>query len=162
MPSFAQGLEQTFFRVWARRWDTVYDNFEKKLRDHIASQVALGRSQKDVLTELDDSLNNGQMIFKDLIGSVEREMDYGLNLEYQISSNFPAGKMPAGAEMVIWTLDPAAEHCDSCLYQASLPARDIATIPVPGSQPTVGEDNCRVYCRCSLEPVMNLEAANAA
>jgi hypothetical protein len=108
---------------------------------------------------LTDNLNNGQAIFKDLLSAVEGELDYGLGLEYQISSNFPAGKMPAGAEMVKWTLDPAAEHCDSCLYQASLPARDIATIPVPGSQPTVGEKNCRVYCRCTLEPVMDLEVA---
>jgi hypothetical protein len=111
------------------------------------------------LTELDDSLNNGQMIFKDLIGSVEREMDYGLNLEYQISSNVPAGDLPPGSEMVKWTLEPSAEHCDSCLYQASLPARDIATVPIPGTQPTQGETNCTSFCKCSLVPVNALQEA---
>ena len=161
MPDFRTTQESNLFKVWIQRLKTVYTNFEQKMTDHVSGQLALGRSRTDIVAELKDNLANNQSIFKELLGSVEREMDWGLNLEYQVSSNVPTKALPPGSELVKWTLEPAAEHCDSCLYQAGLPARDIATIPIPGSQPTSGETNCTQWCKCTLEPVveLNLEAA---
>ena len=159
MPEFQTRQETNLFRVFVKRLETVYDNFEKRLADHVAGELALGKTRTQVLGELTESFENNQSIFKELLGSVEREMDWGLNLEYQVSSNVPTKALPEGFELVKWTLDPAAEHCDSCLYQASLPERSIAVVPIPGSQPTVGADNCGPYCKCSLEPVVAIERA---
>lgn len=146
MPNLTTQPEVLSFRVWVKRLETFYDNFERKVENYIAAQRAVGRPEREILAELEADKNSGRAIFNEFVGGVEREMDWGMNTEFQVASNVPAKPLPEGFEMVKWTLNPSAEHCDSCLYQAKQPARKITEIPIPGSQPTVGEDNCTRYC----------------
>ena len=147
MPDLETRIETNMFSLYVRRLGNVYDAFEKKLSDHIQSRLAVGMSRDKIKRQLQSDLDAEQTIFGALVSQAEHETDFGLNAEYQISSN------EAIAEMVVWTLDPEAEHCDSCQHQAGLPARPIESVPFPGFQPTVGETNCERYCKCTLEPV---------
>jgi len=136
------------FSLFVRRLNTVWDNFERKLEDHIRTQRVFGLSQREIYTALQSDLDGSQSVFGDLIGGAQRETDFGLNASYQVASN-----EGIAAEMVVWTLDPEAEHCDSCLAQSAMGARRRDVVPFPGFQPTAGESNCERYCKCTLEPV---------
>jgi hypothetical protein len=147
MPELNTRLESNMFTLYVQRLNTVYDNFEKKLEDHIRVRSAMGYSRQDILSELQADLDGGQAVFGDLLGQAQHETDFGLNAEYQVSSN-----ELLNSDKVVWTLDPEAEHCDSCLAQASMGPRKMEDVPFPGFQPSVGESNCERYCKCTLEP----------
>jgi len=155
------------------------DRFQKRLADWVQKQIAKGRTKEDILRELRDSeKQDGEGIIKTILSQTEG--DVSLNT------------LPAGSELVTWTLSPESEqmqfpngiefcdpeevpewpvhpdtsdwwkhlkdgHCSSCLHQATLGPRDIATIPIPGTQPTVGETNCGRYCCCELIPLIPLD-----
>jgi len=147
MPELKTRLESNMFTLYVQRLNTVYDNFEKKLEDHIRSRSAMGLSRNAILRELQADLDGTQAVFGDLVGQAQHETDFGLNAEYQVASN-----EGIASEMVVWTLDPEAEHCDSCLAEASKGPRRRDQVPFPGFQPTQGETNCERYCKCTLEP----------
>lgn len=146
MPDIQTQTESNIFTLYVKRLNTVYDNFERRLSDYVDARRALGISQREIYRQLLDDLDNGQAIFGDLVGQAARETDFGLNASYQVASNERI------ATKVKWTLNPQAEHCDSCLHQASLPPRTYDQVPFPGFQPTHGETNCTQYCKCTLEP----------
>lgn len=147
MPSFDSKFQRIVFELYVQRVNTAYSNFEGRLADYIQTRIAFGQTREGIIAELLADLQNGSGIFKDLVGQVGYETDFGLNAEYQVASNEDVG------EVVKWTLDPSAEHCDSCLHQASLGPRPIEEVPFPGFQPTEGKTNCERYCKCTLEPV---------
>lgn len=147
MPEVRTRTEGNIFSLYVERLNTVYGTFERRLSDHIKARQALGLSREQVLSELRDDLDGQQSVFNSLVSDAIHETDFGLNTSYQVASNENI------AERVIWTLDPEAEHCDSCMHQAGLGPRSYDEVPFPGSQPTVGETNCERYCKCTLEPV---------
>jgi len=146
VPLFESRYEQVIFAIFTDKPNTEYTYFEMKLSDYIKARMALGASRAEVFTELNNDLRNGEGVFRALMGAVDHEVDFGLNGSYQVASNEGVG------EVVKWTLN-ASEHCDSCLYQASLPPRQMSEIPFPGFQPQHGKTNCERYCKCTLEPV---------
>lgn len=149
MPDLRSDIERDAFRVSALKIGLVYDNFERELAAHVQLRRAAGLSDAQIEAELTRAYEAKSGIFGTLIGRAQKEVDTALNLEFQISSN----KAQPVSSQVLWTLNPQAEHCDSCLFQASQGPRDIANVPVPGLQPQHGETNCQEYCRCTLVPV---------
>lgn len=150
MPELGSQTETNIFRIFLRGFETIADSQQKRVRDFIDQRLALGYSREEIVRQLEIELESSSGIFKELIGAIEKQIDMGLNTVYQVSSNEPLAGV---AKLFQWTLDPIAEHCDSCLYQAKLPPRSFDIIPYPSTQPTVGESNCQTYCKCTLEPV---------
>ena len=150
MPILNTQIEQNVFKLFVQRVLMNYSVLEQRLTDHVRTQLLLGRSRKEILDELTVSLNNGMGIFKQLSGDLRSSLEFGLNTTFQVASNEPLKEAKA---MMKWTLNPSAEHCESCLFQASQPPRPFGKIPFPGSQPTHGDSNCTSYCRCTLEVV---------
>jgi len=146
MPELTTRLESNMFSLYVDRLNTVYSAFEGQLADYVKTQSALGRSRDEILRQLNTDLANGTGIFQDLLSNTQYETDFGLNGAYQIASNEGIGRK------VSWTLDPNAEHCDSCLAQSRMGPRNLADVPFPGTQPTIGETNCERYCKCTLIP----------
>ena len=145
MPDTESGLEYAIFAVFMDKLNTQYTYFEMNMGDYIKARMATGMTRGQVLLSLKSELAGGTGVFKDLLNSVNHELDFGLNGSYQIASNEGVG------ETVVWTLNPGAEHCDSCRHQASLGPRKMSEIPFPGFQPHEGKTNCERYCKCTLE-----------
>ena len=150
MPELATRTESNVFSLYVRRLNTVYDSFERRMADHIATRVGLGADRNTVLLELLDDLENETGIFSKLGSDAKYEVDFGTNQSYQVASNEGQAK-----DKVIWQLDPEADHCDSCLAQANMGERTWDEVPFPGMQPTIGETNCERYCKCTLIPASN-------
>jgi len=146
MPLLTTAREKNIFTVFAKRAGTIYDTFQANLEDYILRQRALGVSREEIVRRLIADANNGQHIFRELAGDIEKELDISLFQGFQASSNPPDG---SGA-LYHWELDDSAEHCDSCLYQASRGDLTIDQFPIPSNQETHGETNCETYCKCTL------------
>ena len=149
MPQLDTATGLNFFRVYVRGWNTLYDEIERESQQYVQEQLALGRTPKEILLELEQSRDNGLGLFRRFAGRVESRMDLGINVTFQLSSNRPVET----ATMYEWKLDPFAEHCDSCLAQSKMGPRPFDEIPYPSSQPTIGKTNCEAYCKCQLVPV---------
>ena len=146
MPEPLANVYDSMFSISINNLGVDIDGFLEKVKNYVIQQEALGFTFQEVIQELEAQQENGLGLFAQIGGDIERQVEDGLNRIFQIESN------QGIAEKVIWQLDPEAEHCESCLYQASLGARPINEVPIPGSQPTIGKDNCEIYCKCSLIP----------
>ena len=148
MPELATRMESNVFTLYVRRLNTVYDSFERRMADYVATRVGLGEDRNVVLRQILVDLENNTGIFEKLLNDAKYEVDFGTNQSYQVAAN-----ETIATQKVEWTLDPEAEHCDSCLAQAGMGARTREEVPFPGMQPTIGETNCERYCKCTLTPV---------
>lgn len=147
MPDLTTQTGGNFLKVFVQSWNSFAEQMEQKIFDYFRQQVSLGRSTQDVIRELEESQKAGTGIFKRLMGEAELNLENGLNTVFQIESN------NFQADLVEWVLDPTAEHCDSCLAQAAKGPRPMDEMPLPSTQPTIGETNCHVFCKCTLQPV---------
>ncbi|TAK57879.1 MAG: hypothetical protein EPO24_09430 [Bacteroidetes bacterium] len=139
-------IEKGLFQLYVARINNTFQEFENELRLYLIEQRLSGKSDATILSELVESQNNGRGIFKDLAGAIEKRVDgTGFKLFQHASNNFADTRTK-----YVWQLDPSAEHCDSCLYQASRGELGINEFPIPGSQETHGETNCNEYCKCTL------------
>ena len=148
MPQLGTAVDRNFFRIFSQGFNTMANEMESSIRQHFNEQVALGRSPLDVLNELESARTDDSGLLRRITAGVEGRLDLGTATLFQIGSNDP---LRDAAEFFVWRLDPTAEHCDSCLYQASLPPRKYEDIPFPTTQETVGETNCTRYCKCTVE-----------
>jgi len=49
-------------------------------------------------------------------------------------------------EIIVWNLDPEAEHCPTCLEYSAIRYFTIDTLPgIPGQAPTICDGGCRCY-----------------
>ena len=138
-----------FFREFTAGWNNVYDEVERETMQYFREQMALGRSAQDVLAELQA---NDSALLRKFAGKIGQRIDLGSGIAFQIASNEPMGQR---GELMVWQLDPFAEHCDACLAQAAQGPRPFSEIPWPGSQPDAGKTNCTIYCKCQIIPASN-------
>jgi hypothetical protein len=155
MPQFGTQTEANFFRVFARGINDVIADAERMIQQYVSEQTALGRDPRDVYAELEASQKGDLGLMKKIVGRFEAKIQEGGNIVFQIASNEPLKDM---AEKFVWTLDPAAEHCDSCLAQAGMGPRAWEDIPYPTTQPKIGETNCETFCKCTLSPEVAIVA----
>lgn len=48
--------------------------------------------------------------------------------------------------IIVWNLDPTAEHCDTCLEYAAIRYFTPQTLPgIPGNAPTICDGGCKCY-----------------
>lgn len=144
---FNSNVERNMFSIFVDKMKLVYDQFVQELAIYVKEQRILGRSDNEIITELEESQKSGTGIFKDLVGQIEAIHDDSLFTHFQITSNnFPNEK----TKLFVRQLDPAAEHCDSCIYEANLPPRPLSKVVIPGMQQLHGKKNCERYCKCSI------------
>lgn len=148
MPPLETRTQRGLFSIYTAGLETIASTIPEKMANYVRSQIILGRSRQEIFEQLEREQAGGTGFYADILSSVNKELDAILNREYQVASN-----EQLGTGLVKWTLNPDAEHCDSCLHQASLPPRLISEIPLPTTQPTHGETNCGIYCKCTLEPI---------
>jgi hypothetical protein len=140
---------KSFFRVFFRGFSDYFNDVEARLRQDYLEKRALGRTTEDILSEWEASRKGDLGLMRQITSGIELKLDTAGNTIFQLESNNLEGE----GELFKWTLDPSAEHCDSCLHQASLGARAFQDIPIPTTQPTHGETNCTAYCKCTIEVV---------
>jgi hypothetical protein len=128
----------------------VYDDFESKIQNEIATRRLMGESEENIINSLNADLKNEQGIFKELSGRIQGDVDKSLYGVFQINSN---DTIQGEADLWKRQLDPAAEHCDACIYEASQKPRPYDKVPLPGMQLNHGDTNCRSYCMCTIIPV---------
>ena len=154
---FSTQTERNFFKVFLKGWNSLYDDIQREAELYFQEQMALGRNPRDILVDLEESRDNGLGLFRKFAGRLEGRVDYGINTLFQIASNAP---MEQTGELMLWKLDPYAEHCDSCKFQSQQGPRPFSEIPWPGSQPTVGKTNCEIYCKCQIVPAKESNLAS--
>jgi hypothetical protein len=164
------------FGEWARKINSLNDKFQEQVEKWVQEQIASGRFKEDILKELKDSeMNNGEGILNTILSQTEgnkslKTFPAGSDLvRWTLSPQSEQRHFPNGVkfcdpeEVPEWPVHPDTPewykqlkdgHCSSCLHQASLGPRDLMLIPVPGSQPTVGETNCGIDCCCELIPLL--------
>jgi len=147
MPQLSTNTERNFFKIFLQGFNTLIGQAEENGLQYYREQIALGRNPQEVLNEFK---SGDAAVIRQMRGGIETRIDLGLNTVYQVSSNEP---LEGVATKFKWTLDPSAEHCDSCIAQAAKEAGDFRSFPMPGTQPTIGETNCARYCKCTLEAV---------
>lgn len=150
MPTFTYPQEKTMFRLTLENMGIDLDAYTQKVVNYVDGLRAQGFSPEEIVAALEADQKNSIGVFADLRGSIEKQIDVAMNRMFQISSNEPVGE---SSELVHRVLDPAAEHCDTCVYLANLPPMPISEIEYPGMQTTHGETNCGSYCACTIEAV---------
>lgn len=140
-------VEQGLFKVYVEKMDNVYTHFTDNLRTHLLKQRALGISDNEIIKGLQADQENGQGLFKKLAGDIESNID---ETSFGLFGSF-SNNWNDTVNLYDWILDPSAEHCDSCLFQAGRGSLPINEFPIPGTQPTEGATNCNEYCKCTLD-----------
>jgi len=148
MPRFTTKTQQTMFRISLESLNIDMGAFTAQLTNRIDELLAQGFSVDEITASLESAQKDGSGLFKTFTGDIERQVDVGLNRLFQLSSNEPLAQAD---RLVRRVLDPAAEHCDTCVYLAGLPPMSIDQIEYPSMQLTHGETNCEAYCKCSIE-----------
>jgi hypothetical protein len=158
--TFKPGIFSNDFTLFAGSVQNAFDDFVNRLNQEAQRRIATGLSPDEAMAQIDADFRNNGPLLRRLTGDIGQAVDFGANTTFQRTSN-PVPKITKGkgAPLFEWTLDPAAEHCESCLHQASLPPRSFDDIPLPTQQPTHGDSNCREYCKCTLTPVGNAGGA---
>jgi len=77
----------------------------------------------------------------------ERRVDlYAESLTWQAFQLGTAQSVFDQQDIIIWNLDPEAEHCNTCLQYAAIRYFTQETLPgMPGSAPTICDGGCRCY-----------------
>lgn len=144
------GILRHDFVLYEGRVQNAVDDFARRIEQFIEERIAAGDTRSQVEREIDADLNNRGPLYRRFFGDVGGAIDFGANRTFQRHAN-PAPE--TGKGKFKWTLDPAAEHCDSCVWQSNQPPRPFGEIPLPTEQPTHGETNCGAYCKCQIEEV---------
>lgn len=149
MAKFNTKFEQNLFRLYVVRANSIYDEFESKIQTEIKTRQLLGLSNAEILSSLESDLENSEGIFKELSGQIQGITDKSMYNVFQSNSN---DTIRDAADLWVRQLDPAAQHCDSCIYEANQPPRPYEKIPLPGMQLNHGDTNCKSYCMCTIMP----------
>lgn len=100
--------------------------------------IKIGR-KKDmpfVITEIDQ-------LFADNFRRVDMMADSLTWQAYQLGT---AQALFEFHDIIVWNLDPTAEHCDTCLEYAAIRYFTPETLPgIPGSAPTICDGGCKCY-----------------
>jgi hypothetical protein len=136
-------IDKLMFQVFNEKALSLYDTFYADLRNQFLIDKQLGISPQETLKRLEGQYKNMTGLFGTLNSQLKKELSETLNTTYQYSSNNYGADAKGLYE---WVLEPTAEHCDSCLYQAGRGALSINEFPVPGFQSLHGENNCEHYC----------------
>lgn len=156
MPNFTSPKQRQMFVVSLESMGIDIESFHSQLGNYVDSLRAQGFTPEEILATLEAERAQEIGIFKTLSGDIQRQVDVALNRMFQLSSNEP---MAEAGKLVQRVLNPAAEHCDTCQYLASLPPMPIEQIEYPGMQATHGETNCAAWCKCTIEPVEEVKVA---
>jgi hypothetical protein len=148
MAKLTTNITDKMFRIYVDVAQNIFDKHVKDLRAEVAKMKTVGMDNKNIMAKLEADRVAGTGIYADMNGALASELNNELNLIYQSESN----NFSNDNALYLWQLDPAAQHCDSCLYQAARGALPISAFPVPSYQETHGETNCNDYCKCTLVP----------
>ena len=111
--------------------------------------VAAGVDQALILQQLQSDITNSTGTFAQLKGTIGASIDTSLMKTANFSSNLAPLRITNNFR---WNWEPSAEHCDTCVgRQGQVKSyEDWEAVGLPGS----GTTDCGIYCRCSLEPVL--------
>ena len=146
------GVSKQDFSLFAGRVNNTVFDASRRIQQYVDELMASGMSRIEAVNEIEADLRTRGPLYRSLASDIGLAVDFMANRTFQRASNPPptAAEKEAGAKFVR-VLNPDAEHCDSCLYEASLPPKDFDEINLPGQQPTHGESNCREFCMCTIE-----------
>lgn len=136
--------EIDIFTSFIEKANNIYNYQANNLRIYIKQQRKLGFTVKEIFDKINYDYKHNTGVYRDYTGQLEKEITAAINLTFNSEANDYKDD-----GLYVWELDPAAEHCDSCMYQASRGALPIDRFPIPGTQETRGT-NCESYCKCTL------------
>lgn len=155
MPNLTTQAERATFRIDLESLSIDIGSFTAQAMNRIDELIAQGFSREEIIRALETDQEKVTGMFKQLTADIERQVDAGLGHQFQLRSNEPLAE---ANQLVKRVLDPAAEHCDTCIYLAGLPPMPIEEIEYPSMQLTHGETNCGPYCKCTIELVDQVTA----
>lgn len=117
------------------------------LRKFIAQQVRAGTDPSALKQALVRDLREGGQIF----GSFRSHFKATVKMEVENVNRQThiAIQRENGVQLYAWVLDPAAQHCQDCLYNAEREPRTLEEWDILGA-PEAGLTICGDRCRCQL------------
>jgi len=119
------------------------------LRKFISQQIRAGTDPTELKAVLLRDLKEGGQIF----GSFRSQFKATVKNEVENTNRrtINAITYEKGVELLDWTLDPGAEHCDDCLNRSEMQPATMKQWQIIGV-PMAGITICGLRCRCRLTP----------
>jgi hypothetical protein len=139
-------IMMTSFTYWAKKFEASYDLFLSELEAKVRVMQEHQVPDDVIIKILKGEISNEEDVFASLLGKSEKYIDDMSNAVAQSASNdFDMN------EKLSWVMDPGAEHCNDCLANSQRDPMTFAEWQMVGF-PGAGNTECKVYCKCTLEP----------
>jgi len=137
---------QTLFQIAMEEGADAWAEAIKDIAQYTQRARTLGMSGDVIVDRLLGDLDNSTGIFKTMLGKYEGAQTKLIDTVSQVDSN---EGIKESAELFRWELEDLAEHCNTCLANASLEPQTWDAweeLGIPGA----GNTDCGQYCKCTL------------
>ena len=137
---------QTLFQIYIDEASSAYEVMIADVENSIARMETLGMSREAIYDRLKSNLDNDEGVFSTFKGRLSKSVQSLIDTTSQVESN---EAIKESAELFRWELEDLADHCDTCLANASLEPQTWDAweeLGIPGA----GNTDCGQYCKCTL------------
>jgi len=137
---------QTLFQIYIDEATSAYEGMIADVENSIARMETLGMSREAIYDRLKSNLDNDEGVFSTFKGRLSKSVQSLIDTTSQVESN---EAIKESAELFRWELEDLADHCDTCLANASLDPQTWDAweeLGIPGA----GNTDCGQYCKCTL------------
>jgi len=137
---------QTLFQIYIDEATSAYEGMIADVENSIARMETLGMSREAIYDRLKSNLDNDEGVFSTFKGRLSKSVQSLIDTTSQVESN---EAIKESAELFRWELEDLADHCDTCLANASLEPQTWDAweeLGIPGA----GNTDCGQYCKCTL------------